>query len=466
MNNRARSIVLTDWASNVDLIHGNYIGFIQRLQILSLLYDEILIQDEFLALSSPLGKWFSTNEGKNTWSELMDLGTIVVLRHPATAYARADHRELSRDAPILARARQIEATATKDASAFRSTPEQDAFYSHVDACLRLRPSQSREVGSIRKLEIMPAFVQTLESLLAPKNDFARQQNQGWLSAHFAGLNSRALERFLSYAKNPEEVIADRHQVGMTTNAVFTSDGPVFNRSLAMQAGQLFTLEEAELLGNLVQSAFVAPFCWRENALGQYGGRIIPIPEPEVEFSSASDLGLVSIQAEVAVPIRVPGVGPGFSTVIAKVRETEVGLRLRDSIARLPQTPDFRLQHESWHAVASLLAANVNHEADLAISIHQAVDCATHALQVGVLIHFFGAAFSGQDIGLDAVLHTVPEVAKHATAGLAIEQLRRVTARVVNDHTRSSNEYQLEKAVEFGCVWLREPSQFGDRDPEA
>src|SRR5437867_3753046 len=101
---RPRSVALTDWTADVDHLRADRDAIIYQLLILSLLYDEILVQDELLVLSDPLAEGFGQGEGKRIWEEVLDVGSFVILQLPISAYRTDDLKEYAQNHPIEARA--------------------------------------------------------------------------------------------------------------------------------------------------------------------------------------------------------------------------------------------------------------------------------------------------------------------------------------------------------------------------
>lgn len=352
---RPRSVVLTDWAADVDHLRADRDAIIYQLLILSLLYDEILIQDELLVLSDPLADWFGQREGIRIWEELLDVGSIVILRHPTSAYPTDELRDYSQDHPIDARAKYIQQFGTKDDRRFKPSDVHQKFYSNIEWCLRQGIGGMREAGARRRIEIMSHFSATLRSVLS---------NPGfspWLKSCFPSLRHQDISRFCGYVTEPETLVKTLERKRLLRKVLRDKNGqPILNRSLAYQGASLFPSAKEAAFRQIVQSAFAVPFCWRENAVGRYGGILKAVPPPMTQPTSRRRLHtpLVTVDAHVNVPIAMPRLEPGFSEAVAAIRETPAGKSLRDSVARLGQSATFEEQKLRWQAVAEELANRV------------------------------------------------------------------------------------------------------------
>ena len=108
--------------------------------------------------------------------------------------------------------------------------------------------------------------------------------------------------------------------------------------------------------NLLQTVFAKVFTEREMATGRYSSALRECLHPgarlEGEIPEDADL---SFDTSVEVPVRLPQVRPGFARVLADVRQSVPGKRLRALVAaRAP----FEKQQQAWQGVAEELAVRL------------------------------------------------------------------------------------------------------------
>ena len=228
-------------------------------------------------------------------------------------------------------------------------------------------------------------------------------NTTWLNTHFAGLNAADLDRFINYSTSPMEAVQSLEAKGHEVKYIDDCGKPIFNRSLAYQATQLFEDRAAGLLKQLIQSAFAAPFCWREQALGHYGGLVQPIPIPNDRSAGGNDQALVEVQAEVTLPLPLPSLSPGFSSLLASVRESGAGAELRRAMAQPPTDVTFETQRRAWIAVADELSRSAIASSIAAVSIHKIGEKVVESAAVGALLHSAVDSLSGGGFHLSSML---------------------------------------------------------------
>ncbi|HEV3075441.1 MAG TPA: hypothetical protein VHB47_13560, partial [Thermoanaerobaculia bacterium] len=101
----ASAVVLTDWGAKTEGLSASRDALLQELLLLSLVYDQLLIQDEVLALSTKLARWFTSGKDFDLLRRCLSIGSIVILTHHA--YGSDDLAELALRHPITARAKYI-----------------------------------------------------------------------------------------------------------------------------------------------------------------------------------------------------------------------------------------------------------------------------------------------------------------------------------------------------------------------
>lgn len=93
INENMSRIVLCDWAANVESIGTSPTKIAHQLAILSLIYDDVLIQDEIFALSNQMAQIFTPGREFEILKQCFEIGSIKVLKHKA--YLSDDLKEMS-----------------------------------------------------------------------------------------------------------------------------------------------------------------------------------------------------------------------------------------------------------------------------------------------------------------------------------------------------------------------------------
>src|SRR5947209_321766 len=121
-----------------DLLWSSYSTpdvFLTELLLLSLVYDEIFLPEEYLVLNNRIARLFSQPQDVDLLKPFFESGVLKVLGMPPRGYVRPSDLELSGKHPLLARAQHIQFASTKEAKPFKPTKYQDAFYPLFDAAL-------------------------------------------------------------------------------------------------------------------------------------------------------------------------------------------------------------------------------------------------------------------------------------------------------------------------------------------
>jgi hypothetical protein len=455
---RPKSVVLTDWAVEVDHLRANRDNFVYQLLLLSLLYDEVLIQDEALVLSDTLAHWFGESDGREIWEELLDIGSLVVLKHPLFAYPTDELRENAQNHPIEARAKYIERFGTKGDQQFKVSDIQARLYSNIEWCLKHKRTPAREVGANRGIDIMPLFSRALWTVLSEGGYAA------WIESNFPTLRAQDVSRFLKLISDPEGLVKSLEKKGVLRNIVRDQNGqPVLNRSLAYQAASLFPLTQKTKFQQIIQSAFAMPFCWRERAIGRYGGVLKaipprstqPVPDRKRTRRHSAKQAIAIVEAHVNVPIAMPSLRRGFGKAIVDVRESVVGKELRDAVSRMGQSITFDEQKYRWQAVAEELATKVMGPIAFGVSIDAVKHKLIDGVVTGAIVHNFAEYFAAKYDFLTSLASLAGPAmgAGHAAAGIAYDSLSNLwkTTRSVQDLCS-----KLENAIDFRCTWIQEP----------
>jgi len=456
------SVVLTDWAAFPENMGTSPEATLYQLLLLSLLYDEILIQDEIFALSDKLAQWFTQDVYSELLTKCFDLGSVVILKHPLSAYPEERLRELALKAPIFARADYVRRYGTRAEHRFRPTARQLALYRVIDSCLATHPKAQRPVGSLQKFDIMATFASILKEVLSSRD------YDNWRHSAFRRITDYMAEDFVGFIEEPERVVERCAAAGRPANVVTDASGrPTFNRSLAFQAARLYPKPQREAMKHLVQTTFAAPFAWREKAAGRYGGRlrellwvpsgtqteIEPVwvsPGSQAEINRArGEKERVSVEACVDIPLHLPDLNEDFVEAVASVRDSEAGKRLRLAIRQLGADLDFSSQIETWYEVADLLAS--------AVARPKRINIRTSAIRigremiVGSVADLLVKAMTGQQ-------PTAPEIVATAFMSGAVGVVFDHGLELMrNDLHRQEVRQHLERAVDFRCSRIAVPS---------
>lgn len=455
---RPSSIVLTDWAADVDHLRADRHGVIYQLLLLSLLYDQVLLQDELLVLSNALAEWFGQRDGQRIWNEVLDVGSLVILRHPISEYPTKDLKEYAQEHPLHARAKYIEEFGAKDDQHFQPAPIQKAFYSSIEMSLARDTRASREVGALRKMEIMPRFATTLDSVL-------RHPNVPWFKATFPALSPNDVAQFHKYVGNPSLLVKELARKGATFNVVPDPKGqPTFNRALAYQAAGLFSATKEAAFRRLIQSAFALPFCWREDAVGRYGGILNAVPPRMIRATGRRrrDSGSVTVEAHVNIPLPMPKLEPGFAKAIGRVRESSAGRHLRETVARLGRSLSFEQQKACWAAVAEELATSIAAPFHFGVSLDSIGCRLVEGALIGAVVH---QALESQANQHEFLISPVGLLAgeAHAACGIVFDAIRDLWKV---EMARADLRTRLEGSVEFRCIWIPDPEDLGETQDDA
>jgi len=430
------SVSLSDFAANPDgvLSLRQWTSFVWELMLYSLLRDEVLIQDEALVLSEKFARIFATPVHVRMLDELFDMGTLVVLKHPLTAYPEPGLQELALTSPLVARARYIQQYTTKGAQPFLPTAAQRRVHENLDGILQRHPASQREAGHGSTAYIFKSFSNKLSEILGDS------RYRPWLLAEFPGTTHAILDDFEGYVADPQRALRRIAEAGREVRP-----GPesAFTRSIGYQVAETYSPRQAHAMQHFLQSAFAVAFNSRENAIGRYSASLRevmimpPISEPE------RDPTVVTIDAVVRTPLRLPAPAPGFAKVIQEVRGTDAGKRLRNVI-RSRSTTAFEEQQDAWNAVAHELASRTSKFR--AVEIVSAVAAMPRAIATAVIVEGIYSPHSlldptfWQDLGVTKMIGTGINVSG--------DLLRHVTARW---YTHRRSRQTLEDAVYFRSV---------------
>jgi Domain of Unknown Function (DUF1259). len=303
------SLVLTNWGADVELT-GRSIGpTIHELFLLSLLYENIKIQDELLVLSDKFAEWFTDYDNRDLLRKLFDVGSLTILTHPLDAYPTEELRERAISRPLSTRAEYIERYGMKDAKPFKPSAAQNILYAEIDSLLLTRPASHQLVGTSAK---------SIDAQRDPTDDFivmlsrmlgeARQRK--WIRSKFK-ISGKVADGFLHFIENPQSVVDSNAAAGRVVKFVTRDDGtPRFNRALAFAATQLIQDHDDTIEGmqKLIQSCFAPIFALNENAAAQYGSALQEImPLRKAPRRRKGETPLLSVEAAIDTSVQLPSI---------------------------------------------------------------------------------------------------------------------------------------------------------------
>jgi hypothetical protein len=442
------SVILTDWATNELSMGGSAKATIYELMLLSLLYDNVLIQDEVFALSDKCADWFSEDKEIELLRKCFDIEALVLLKHPLFAYPTEELKELAQTAPLYARARYIQRYGSKGDKIFIPNDSQLKLYHNMDAWLLDRPKSQRFVGALRKFDIMPTFGVILKDVLSSR------LYKKWRKTAFRGITDKMTEDFIGFIEKPEIVIAKLKQRNKDYKIVLDSDGkPTFNRSLGFLATTLYPGIQAKSMQRLIQTTFAAPFSWRENAAGRYSKFLrellwTPADSLPENLDRLKKGEIVSVEAHVDTKLPLPDIDSDFVGAINTVRNTPAGKNLRMTMRQIEIGADFNKQREAWNHVAEELAKVVIKK--------KPINICTETVQVGKDF-VIGSIASGLTTIANRQPVDVSGLLEGALLGGGIGVFsRHLMAVLRNDVGRQEFRYKIEHAVEFRCSPIEIP----------
>jgi hypothetical protein len=129
-----RSIVMVDWSLENQPTERYRDEFLWRQMLLSLLYDEVLAQDETLVCSEKMATWFRDSEKFRLLEELFDCGGITILKRPLGRYPSEQLKERASTAPIHARREHLQNfSVNNDGTRIQFDDNHVAFHNRLEA---------------------------------------------------------------------------------------------------------------------------------------------------------------------------------------------------------------------------------------------------------------------------------------------------------------------------------------------
>lgn len=442
------SVILTDWATDDLSMGGSAKGTIYELMLLSLLYDNVLIQDEVFALSDKCANWFSEEKDMELLRKCFDIESLVVLKHPLFAYPTEDLKELAQTAPIYSRARYIQRYGSKGDKMFTPSDSQLKLYQNMDAWLLSRPKAHRPVGALKQFDIMPTFGLILKDVLSSKH------YSKWRKSAFRGITDKMTDEFIGFIEKPDMVVAKLKQRNKYYKVVVGTDGvPTFNRSLGFLATTLYPDAQSKAMQRLIQTTFAAPFSWRENAAGRYGKYLrellwTPADSLQENLEHIEKGEVVSVEAHIDTQISLPEINTDFVDAINYVRNTDAGKALRKSMHQIEKDVDFNKQVTAWQGVAYELAK--------AITKTKPITIRTALIKIGNDFTVGSVAAGVFNLATKQAINT-PAILGEAFLGGALGvSSTHIMAMLRNDIKRQDLRQKIEQSVTFRCSPIEIP----------
>lgn len=198
MSPEHRSVVLVDWSRHNEPTAHSRNSLLYELMLLSLLYDEVLVQDEILVCSKNMARWFSEPESFRLFEELFAVAGIVLLKRPLEKYP-PELQESAQKKPVTVRSEYLEQFSVgNDGKQLRFTNEQRIFQTRLEACLLASPSAHRDAGSKSALreDLMQSFGSLLSTVLTD------ERYSKWRRRRFPGFSPRMAQDFLAFVRDP------------------------------------------------------------------------------------------------------------------------------------------------------------------------------------------------------------------------------------------------------------------------
>ncbi len=444
-------MVLVDWSRRNEPTARDRNSFFYELMLLSLLYDEVLVQDEIFVCSEKMASWFRDAESFRLLEELFAIGGVTVLKRPLRKYPQ-ELQEKAQKNPIQARVEHLTRFSVGNTGEpLRFTNEQRQFHNRLESCLLASPRGHRDAGSKNALseDLMQSFGNRLSEVLTDG------RYNRWRESKFPHISPQAGSDFVAFVQDPSAAIRRIiESSGQQPRFTPEKDRPVFSTALAVQAAASYQPDEANDLVSLIETVFAVPFCMDEDAVGRHSRALRELPLPIDQAVGKSEAGrVVKVETRVKVPVGLPRPEPGFGEALQRVRENS-GKKLKNAMKRLGKELDFHRQEEAWSEVKDELA------------LHIADRRRMREFGVWSILGSMGDELVFDTIA-DIMLHP-PRSAEEGLSRLLVKSLGKgfsLTSGYVYELLRMDLQRQqisekLENAVQFRCVDYPEVTRRG------
>ena len=437
----SRSIVMVDWSRYNQPTEKTRDEFLWHQILLSLLYEDVLAQDETLVCSRKLARWFPDSESFRLLEQLVDCGGLSVLKRPWQKYPK-DLRERALQHPIAARREQLERfSVDNDGTPLHFSKKQYAFHDRFEALLLSRPRAHRHAGSRVKSDqdLMQEFADLLVTVLADP------RYKKWLRRKFRNISEKTAEDFVRFAQDPDLALQRLREKHPGERPRFTPQPGrlVFSTALAVQVAATYG-NEAEHLQNLIESVFARPFCQHEGADGRYGKalRDLPLTMDAEQDGEVEPLDALKVEVAVRVPVGLPSAGVDFAHLVEHLREKESVKQLRTAMHNLGEDTNFQVAESAWRRVSADLASLLASRNRKQINVWMLVVRAGRGAILGAMADFL----------LRPTIDDLPPRLLAPAVGALLDVGGGVFVKVARaDLERQRITPLLEEAVEFSCV---------------
>lgn len=433
MNNKRPSrLLLSDWGAYGD-VYSSAEEFISEVIILSLMYDEILIQDEIFTLNSSMPNWFSGKYGHNLLSKFMNLESIVFLGWNSFPENIDIDPSIS---PFRARAQFLQDYSTNGDSIFVPNNTQKKFYQDIDSLYTQHPNRLRPRSTLKEVDPYVLFKKIFCEILL------NGSYNEWLKNTHPFITDNIKEDLLNFALNPEKGLALLKDMKFTVKNVEKNGAVIFNRSLGFQLSKLYKQEAKSDIQELIQSCFAIPLCHSENAVGKFSKRLREIPlsiKDERIITNIMDKPVLEFDSETV--FNIPNLVDDFPTIINKVRNSTAGIELREVLREQTNVIPHWLLQDKWKAVANELAYECH--------IGTPINFLTRALSVGGSVVTSTAV--SQLTSSASNLHDNLLISSLSTGlGIISEEIVRLVYQRLKTH---KTRKEIESLTNFRCSWM-------------
>ncbi len=100
------TIVMAEWTRNCEPNHESREKFLWHQMLLSLMYDEVMAQDQTIVNSKRIANWFHKDSTFPLLRELFECNGVGILKRPIERYPQ-ELKEIALSRPVFARATHI-----------------------------------------------------------------------------------------------------------------------------------------------------------------------------------------------------------------------------------------------------------------------------------------------------------------------------------------------------------------------
>jgi hypothetical protein len=441
------AIIFTDWAASVKHTDLDLNSFIYEILIYSLLYDEVLIQDEVFALSNKIASWMNDERERGLLEKIFEIGTLKILSFPKESYP-LDLQEAAYTNPIQTRSKYLQKFATSHEDQFIASEKQNSLYNFIDSSVSRNRSLLRPIRKSQQLNLLGVFHKLLVEVLT------KPCYEKWINTAFKNIQAQTKDEFVGYILKPESAIKKLSDNNISPrNAIDKNNEPMFTRSLGYQISKLYNYKEAIEIQCLLQTTFAAPFCYNENGVGRYSSVLRELPLLDSGSYCDAETKAVSVVQQVDIPINLPSLDVNFIDAIQNVRESSSCKNLRDSIQSMGNDLNFDRQIEYWNDVSDQLASNI-------------LSCKKTNLKVAT-IDIGGSLFTGAVLnyfingGQKSIFTTdnLEAALIEILSGSLLVSGKHFIELVKYDLRRQELREKLERSVQFRCSPIAISSEF-------